>query len=130
MQVVVEHHGFSRRERQIMDVIWRNGKATAADVQEELPDAPGYSTVRTLLGVLERKGHLRHERRGHHYVYYPTVAVREASDTALERVLDTFFEGSAAKLVSAVLDLSETDLEESEYREILRKIEEARKEGR
>lgn len=128
--MVVEHQGFSRRERQIMDVIFRKGHATAAEVQDELPDAPGYSTVRTLLGVLERKGHLCHRRRGHHYVYRPTVEVREASSSAIEHVMDTFFDGSAAKLVSAVLDLSEADIGAGEYRDILEKIEEARKEGR
>ena len=127
---MVEQTGFSRRERQIMDVIYRKGSATAAEVQDELPDAPGYSTVRTLLGVLERKGHLSHERKGHHYVYSPTVEMSKASSSAIEHVMETFFGGSAAKLVSAVLDMSEADIGAGEYRDILHKIEEARKEGR
>ena len=99
-------------------------------MQAELADAPGYSTVRTLLGVLERKGHLLHERRGYHYVYSPVVEVEAASSSAIEHLMDTFFEGSAAKLVSAVLELSDSELRESEYDTILKRIEEARKDGR
>lgn len=122
--------GFSRRERQIMDIVYRLGKVTAAEVQELLPDPPGYSSVRTLLSVLERKGHLRHEREGYHYIYYPVVKTELACNNAIERVMHTFFEGSAAKLVSAVLDMTEPDLKDDDLREILRRIEEARKDGR
>lgn len=120
----------SRRERQIMDVIYQFGHATAVQVMENLPGAPGYSTVRTLLGVLERKGHLRHERRGYHYVYHPTTPVEEASTDMLAHVMNTFFEGSATKLVSAVLDLSDSSLSEAEYQQILEMIEKSHKEGR
>ena len=79
---------FSRRERQIMDVIYWLGEATAAEVMRQIPEPPGYSTVRTLLGVLERKGHLEHQRRGHHYVYSPTTPVEKASSSMLEHVME------------------------------------------
>ncbi|MFQ5741316.1 MAG: BlaI/MecI/CopY family transcriptional regulator [Acidobacteriota bacterium] len=120
---------FSRRERQIMDVVYQCGHATAAQVLEHLPDPPGYSTVRTLLGVLERKGHLRHERRGYHYVYFPTTPVEEVSTSVLRHVMDTFFKGSATKIVSAVLDLKDTQLSEGEYEKILKLVQKAREEG-
>jgi len=113
-----------------MDIVYQLGKVTAAEVQDLLPDPPGYSSVRTLLSVLEKKGHLQHEREGYHYVYSPVVRAEQACNNAIERVMNTFFEGSAAKLVSAVLDMSEPDLKEDDLREILRKIEEARKDGR
>lgn len=121
---------FSRRERQIMDVVYRLGEATAAEVMEQMPEAPGYSTVRTLLGVLEKKGHLRHKRRGHHYVYRPTVPVEAVSSSMLEHVMETFFDGSASRIVSAVLDISDAQLKADEYDEILAIIEKARAEDR
>ncbi len=121
---------YSRRERQIMDVIYKLGKATAAEVMESLPDPPGYSTVRTLLGVLERKGHLRHERQGYHYIYHPTAPVEKVSSSMLEHVMKTFFDGSATKVVSAVLDISDSDLSQKEYDEILKMVQKARQEGR
>ena len=124
------HLSYSRRERQIMDVIYKLGHATAAEVLENIPDPPGYSTVRTLLGVLERKGHLRHERQGYHYVYFPTAPVEKVSTTMLAHVMNTFFDGSAAKMVSAVLDISDSDLSEREYDEILKAVEQAKQEGR
>ena len=128
--MTTEHHSFSRRERQIMDVIYRKRRATASEVMEEIPEAPGYSTVRTLLGVLEKKGHLRHERQGYHYVYFPTVAVDQVSSSMLEHVMNTFFEGSAERVVSAVLDITESELTKSEYDKILQMVEQARQEGR
>ncbi len=121
---------FSRRERQIMDIVYRLGEATAAEVMRQMPEAPGYSTVRTLLGVLERKGHLNHERRGHHYVYRPTTSVETASSSMLEHVMDTFFEGSASRIVSAVLDMSDAQLSTDDYDEILAIIEKAKTEDR
>ena len=119
---------FSRRERQIMDIVYKLGEATAAEVMEQMPEAPGYSTVRTLLGVLERKGHLDHERRGHHYVYIPTTSVEAVSSSMLEHVMETFFEGSASRLVSAVLDISDAQLSSDEYDEILAIVEKAKTE--
>ena len=121
---------FSRRERQIMDVIYRLGEATAAEVMRQIPEPPGYSTVRTLLGVLERKGHLDHQRRGHHYVYSPTTPVEKASSSMLEHVMETFFKGSASLIVSAILDISDAQLSEREYDEILAIVETAKKEDR
>jgi BlaI family penicillinase repressor len=93
----------SKRERQIMDVIYRLGRATAAEVLEHLEAAPGYSTVRTQLRVLERKGHVRHEEEGLRYVYTPTVPRHSARRSALKHLVDTFFEGSTTKAVAALL---------------------------
>jgi BlaI family penicillinase repressor len=121
---------FSRRERQIMDIVYRVGEATAAEVMGQMPEAPGYSTVRTLLGVLERKGHLNHQRRGHHYVYSPTTSVEAASSSMLEHVMETFFDGSASRIVSAVLDISDAQLSKDEYDEILAIVRQAKAEDR
>lgn len=118
----------SRRERQIMDIIYQHEQATAAAVLDALPDPPSYSAVRALLRVLEEKGHLRHERRGPRYVYRPTVAREKARRSALRRVVQTFFDGSAEQVMAALLEqgtLSEEDLDRLSDR-----IEKARKEGR
>ena len=125
-----EHQSFSRRERQIMDVIYRKGRATASEVMDEIPDPPGYSTVRTLLGVLEKKGHLTHERQGYHYVYFPTLAVDKVSTSMLEHVMHTFFDGSAERVVSALLEIRNPGLTSSEYDNILEIVKDAKKEGR
>lgn len=124
----VEH--LSRREKQIMDVVYRLGRATASEVREGLPDPPGYSAVRALLRVLEEKGHLRHESDGPRYVYLPTVPARRASRSALRGVLDTFFGGSAEHAVAALLDLSREDLTEEDLDRLARLIDRARSEGR
>jgi BlaI family transcriptional regulator, penicillinase repressor len=93
----------TKRERQIMDVLYRLGRATASEIMESLEDAPGNSTVRTQLRVLERKGHVRHEEEGLRYVYLPTVPRHSARRSALKHLVDTFFEGSTAKAVAALL---------------------------
>ncbi len=93
----------SKRERQIMDALYRLGRATAAEVMERLDGAPGYSTVRTQLRVLERKGHVRHEEEGLRYVYMPTVPQALGPSSALKHLVDTFFEGSTTKAVAALL---------------------------
>jgi predicted transcriptional regulator len=93
----------TKRERQIMDVLYRLGRATAAEVMAQLDGAPGYSTVRTQLRVLERKGHVRHEELGLRYVYMPTVARHSARRSALKHLVDTFFDGSTSKAVAALL---------------------------
>jgi len=93
----------TKRERQIMDVLYRRGRATAAEVIDDLEDAPGNSTVRTQLRVLERKGHVRHEEEGLRYVYTPTVPRHSARRSALKHLVDTFFDGSTAKAVAALL---------------------------
>src|SRR5258708_20668898 len=92
-----------RRERQIMDVLYRLGRATAAEIMDGVPGAPGYSTVRTQLRVLENKGHVKHEEQGLRYIYMPTVARRSARRSALKHLVDTFFDGSSAKAVAALL---------------------------
>lgn len=97
------HAVLSRRERQIMDVLFRRGRATAAEVMEDLPGTPSYSTVRTQLRVLEEKGHVRHEDDGVRYVYVPAVRRGTARKSALKHLVDTFFDGSAEKAVAALL---------------------------
>ena len=120
----------SRRERQIMDVLYRERKATAAEVLAALPDPPSYSAVRALLGVLETKGHARHIVEGTRYVYLPTLARERASRPALEGVLETFFDGSTEKAVAALLELSPTRLSEEELDRLSQLIDQARQEGR
>ncbi|HZM94472.1 MAG TPA: BlaI/MecI/CopY family transcriptional regulator [Vicinamibacterales bacterium] len=97
------HAVLTRRERQIMDVLFRRGRATAAEVMEDLPGSPSYSTVRTQLRVLEEKGHVRHEEEGVRYVYTAAVRRHAARKSALKHLVDTFFDGSAEKAVAALL---------------------------
>ena len=118
----------SRRERQIMEIVYRNGRA-AADVLEDIPDPPSYSTIRALLRILEEKGHLRHVKEGARYVYLPRKARSRAGRSALQQVLDTFFEGSTEKAVAALLDLNQEDLPETELDRMARLIEDARREN-
>ena len=120
----------SRRERQIMDVIYRTGQATATEVLAALPDPPSYSAVRAMLRVLENKGHLRHVSDGTHYVYKPTLPRERAGKPALENVIDTFFDGSAEKAVAALLDLSRSELSGDDLDRLSQLIEQARTEGR
>lgn len=120
----------SRRERQIMDVIYRDGQATATEVLAALPDPPSYSGVRAMLRVLENKGHLRHVPDGTRYVYRPTLPRERAGRPALENVIETFFDGSAEKAVAALLDLSRSELSQAELDRLSRLIEQARTEGR
>ena len=122
--------GLSRRERQIMDVIYRKGRATAADVMEELPDPPSYSAVRALLRVLEAKGHLKHESCGPRYVFLPTIPREKARRSALKQLVQTFFDGSAEQAVVALLDLSASQLSDDELNRLSKLIDQARKEGR
>jgi len=120
----------SRRERQIMDVLYARGRASAQEVLDALPDPPSYSTVRALLRVLEDKGHARHEQDGPRYVFAPVVTLEKARRSALRRVLDTFFEGSAEQAVAALLDLQSSKLDPQELDRLVKLIEKARKEGR
>jgi len=120
----------SRRERQIMDVIYRFGQATAQEVREHLPDPPSYSAVRALLRVLEDKGHVAHRQDGPRYVYLPTVPREEARRSALRQLLGTFFDGSAEQAVAALLDLSGGHLSDDELDRLSDLIERARQEGR
>lgn len=120
----------SRRERQIMEVIWAAGQATATEVQERLPDPPSNSAVRALLKILETKGHLRHISDGNRYVFLPTVAPDRARRSAMRSLLHTFFEGSPEKAVVALLDVSRPELSDAELERISRLIDQAREEGR
>ncbi|PYO93330.1 MAG: CopY family transcriptional regulator [Gemmatimonadetes bacterium] len=120
----------SRREREIMDVIYRAGRATAAEVLDQLADPPSYSAVRALLRVLEEKGHLRHEEEGPRYVFAPTVPRARARQSALRQILHTFFDGSTEQAVAALLDLSSAKLSDEELDRLSRMIADARKEGR
>ena len=108
------HSNFSRRERQIMDIIYRQGQATAVDVLKALPDAPSYSAVRAMLRILEEKGYLRHEHQGPRYVYLPTLPLDKARRSALKQVVQVFFDGSTEQAVSALLDDSSSKLSDEE----------------
>src|SRR5436853_53102 len=120
----------SRRERQIMDVIYRRGEATVAEVLADLPDPPSYPAVRALLRVLEEKGHLRHEERGPRYTFLPTVPREEARQSALRQLLQTFFEGSTEQAMAALLQSADRRLSEKELDRLAKLIRQARKEGR
>ena len=125
-----EVNTLSRREQQIMDIVYSRGQASAIEVLESLPDPPSYSAVRSLLRVLEEKGHLRHRQDGQRYVYSPTVARERAKRSALRRVLQTFFDDSAEEAVAALLDISQERLSDGELERMEELIKQARKEGR
>ncbi|PYQ33260.1 MAG: CopY family transcriptional regulator [Acidobacteria bacterium] len=120
----------SRRERQIMDVVYLLRRVTVAEVLERLPDPPSYSAVRAMLRVLENKGHLRHALEGKSYVYVPIVPRIRASRSALQNMLKTFFDGSPEKAVAALLDISRTEITDAELDRLSRLIDQARQEGR
>lgn len=120
----------SRRERQIMDILYRLGSATAAEVKENLPDAPGYSAVRALLRILEEKGHLKHAYDGPRYVYAPVVSRPIAQKSALKQIVKTFFDGSPSNAVAALLDMSAKDLSDTELDQLARLVQHAKREGR
>lgn len=124
------HLHLSRRERQIMDVIYARGSVTVQEVVDEIPDPPGYSAVRAMLRVLEEKGHVKHREDGPRYVYLPTVPRAEASRSALRQLVRTFFDGSAEQAAAALLDMSGSDLSEQELDRLSEAIQLARKEGR
>ncbi len=118
----------SRRERQIMDIIYARGQATAAEVTAALADAPSYSAVRALLRILEEKGHLRHHQEGPRYVFLPTVSRDRARRSALRSLVRTFFDGSPAQAAAALIDQAE--LSDEDFARLAEVIEKARKEGR
>jgi predicted transcriptional regulator len=120
----------SRRERQIIDVLYRLGDATAQEVLDQLPDPPSYSAVRALLRILEEKGHAKHRRDGQRYVYTPTVSRERARVSALRQLVGTFFDGSAGAAAAALLDLSRDDLSDEELTQLQKLVDRARKEGR
>lgn len=123
------HTTLTRRERQIMDVLYRRGRATAADVMADLPGEPNYSTVRTQLRVLEDKGHVRHDEEGLRYVYAPAVPRHAARKSALKHLVETFFDGSAEQVVAAVLGGEASRLSDEELDRVSAMIDKARKDG-
>ena len=125
----IDHRDLSRRERQILDILYQRGQATAAEVQSALPEPPSYSAVRALLRILEEKGHIRHEQDGPRYVYLPTIARDNAQRSAMRHMLQTFFDGSAEQAISALLDDSSAKLSSAELDRLARMIDTARKSG-
>jgi BlaI family transcriptional regulator, penicillinase repressor len=123
------HASLTRRERQIMDILYRHARATAAEVMAGLPGDPSYSTVRTQLRVLEEKGHVQHEEVGLRYVYLPVLPRHAARKSALKHLVQTFFDGSAEKTVAALLGGEGTRLSEEELDRIAKLVAKARKEG-
>ncbi len=122
--------GFSRREREVMDIIYRHERLTAAEVMAEMPSPPSYSSVRSTLSILEQKGHLHHEADGNRYVYFPTVRRAQARRTALDRLVSTFFENSPAQVVTALLEERGSELTDADLSELSGLIDRAREEGR
>jgi BlaI family transcriptional regulator, penicillinase repressor len=120
----------SRRERQIMDVLYRDGEATVAEVMERMTDPPGYSAVRATLRVLEQKGHATHREDGPRYVYLPAVPREDAREDALRHVMTTFFDGSLEQTVTALLQMSDTELNPARVERLQALIRQAREEGR
>jgi predicted transcriptional regulator len=127
--VTGKNDGLSRRERQIMDILYRRGRATANEVLEDLSGTPSYSTVRTQLRVLEEKGHVRHDEEGLRYVYTPAVPRHAARKSALKHLVNTFFDGSAEKVVSALLGGESARISDEELERIATLIERAKKDG-
>lgn len=119
------HTQLSKRETQIMDVVFQMGEATAAEILERLPNPPSYSAVRALLAILEEKGHVSHRRDGARFIYIPTLSAEKAKKSALSHLLKTFFGGSAPQVVATLL--STNDLSKDELDELAQLIEQARK---
>jgi BlaI family transcriptional regulator, penicillinase repressor len=122
--------GLSRREQQIMDIVYQRSQASTAEVLAAMPDAPTYSTVRALLRILEEKGHLKHREEGLKYVFEPVRPRDNAGRQAMKRVVDTFYEGSLEKAVVALLDASESKLSADQMKRLQTLVREAKKEGR
>lgn len=123
-------HELSRRERQILEVIFKLREASVSEVVEQMPDPPGYDSVRTTIRLLEGKGYLRHRRDGTKYIYRPTESHKTASLEALSHLMNTFFRGSASDTMAAVFDVISDDLSDEELTRLEQLIEQARKEGR
>jgi len=119
-----------RRERQIMDIIYKLGRASVTEVLTELLDPPSYSAVRAMLGFLEDKGYLRHEQSGLKYVYIPTTDRQKARTSALEHLVKTFFGGSATDAAAALIELPDSGVPEKERLRLLSAIQKAKQEGR
>jgi len=117
----------TRRERQIMDIVYKDRKATAAEVHVQLPDRPSYSSVRALLRILEDKGFLKHSTDGRRYVYHPAIAPERAKISALKHMLNTFFDGSVGGMVTTLVDMSAAKLGDEEYEQLQEAINKARR---
>ena len=124
------HNNLSRRERQIIDILYAQGRGTAAEVQAALPEPPSYSAVRAMLRILEDKGHVTHQQDGPRYVYVPTLPREDAQESALQRMMSTFFDGSPSKAVAAILDMSEAELSDNEIEQMAKLVEQARRRGK
>jgi predicted transcriptional regulator len=122
--------GLSRREREIMDILYQRGKSSASEVREAMTDAPSYSAVRAMLRILEGKSHVKHQAEGLRYVYLPTVTVDRAKRSAVKHLLETFFKDSPEQIVAALLDVSSTRLTREELDRMAEMIEQAKKEGK
>jgi BlaI family penicillinase repressor len=122
--------GLSRRERQILDILYRRGKASATEVLDAMEDAPSNSAVRTLLRVLEEKGHVKRKAEGLKYVYSPTIGQEKAKRTAVKHLLDTYFNGSPEQIVAALLDVRSTGLTREELDRMTEMIDKAKREGK
>lgn len=120
----------SRRERQIMDYLFQHRTATAAEVMQGIANPPSYSAVRALLRTLESKGHIRHREDGPRYVYEPTEARENARRSALKHLVKTFFDGSSAQAVSALLDIADKQLSPADVDRLATLVEQAKQEGR
>jgi len=118
----------SRRERQIMDIIYQRGKASVMEVMEDMPDPPSYSAVRATLRILEEKGHLQHEKQGPRYLFLPTVPREQARQSALRQVLQTFFDGSIEQAVVTLLQSGESRLSKDDLDQLAHLIDQAKKE--
>jgi predicted transcriptional regulator len=128
--MALKNQHLSRRERQIMDILFQRGKASSAEVREAMPDAPSYSAVRAMLRVLEEKGHVKHQEEGLKYVYTPTVAREKAKRSAVKHLLETFFKDAPEQVVAALLDVSSRRLTPEELDRMAQMIEKAKREGR
>jgi predicted transcriptional regulator len=124
------HLHLSRRESQVMDVLYRRGSANVSEVVSELSDQPGYNTIRNTLAILERKGYVQHREEGRRYIYTPNGAADAAQESAMRHVVQTFFQGSLPRAVVALLGGSERQLTQADLDEIARAIEDARREAR
>lgn len=120
----------SRREREMMNIIFTRGRATATEVMDSMKDAPSYSAVRATLRVLEQKGHLKHQHDGTRYVYAPTVNREKARQSALDQLLRTFFDGSAANVVATLIEKERDNMTDDELVQLSKLIDDARQEGR
>jgi predicted transcriptional regulator len=128
--VMTKPDPLTRREREIMDILHKRGRATAHEVMDDLAEPPSYSSVRTFLRLLEERGHVRHEQDGPRYIYSPTVARRQAQRSALAHLVDTFFDGSVEEVVATLVESSKSKLSPEELDRIAALVAKAKKEGR